>query len=78
MHSRVPEQDGAGKAISVVQLILFLAMFIGIYVFVRQYVQSFFLRVLCLIGDYIVCSLILFLIFKPLSDKAAESLRKRK
>ena len=78
MNIQLPESDGIGKAFAAVQLVVFLAMFIGLYVFVRQYVGSFILRVLCFIGVYIVCSLISFCVLKPLADKAANALRNRK
>jgi hypothetical protein len=53
-------------------------MFIGLYVFVRQFAGSFIIRALFFIGVYIVCSLISFCVLKPLADKAANALRNRK
>ena len=78
MNIQLPESDGIGKAFTAVQLVIFLAMFIGLYVFIRQYAGSFLMRALCFIGVYIVCSLISFCVLKPLADKAANALRNRK
>ena len=78
MNMQLPESDGIGKAFAAVQLVIFLAMFIGLYVFVRQFAGSFIIRALFFIGVYIVCSLISFCVLKPLADKAANALRNRK
>ena len=77
MKIEVPQQDRAGRLFSTLQFIVFLAMMIGIYLFLRRYVHAWYLRLLCLIADYIVCALISYCVLKPLSDKAAESMRKR-
>lgn len=78
MNFNLPQQDGPAKIFSVLQLIVFLAMFIGIYLFLRRLTDSTLLRIVFLIADYAVCSLISFCVLKPLSDKAAAELRKRK
>ena len=78
MNFNLPQQDGPAKILSVLQLIVFLAMFIGIYLFLRRLTDSTLLRIVFLIADYAVCALISFCVLKPLSDKAAAELRKRK
>lgn len=78
MNLNLPQQDGPAKLFSVLQLVVFLAIFIGLYLFLRRLTDSTWLRIVFLIGDYIICSLISFCVLKPLSDKAAASLRRRK
>ncbi len=78
MKLNLPEQDQPAKIFNTLQYVVFLAMFIGIYLAARRYVHAWYLRALCLIADYIVCALISFCVLKPLSDKAAESLRQKK
>ncbi len=77
MKLNLPEQDTPAKIFNTIQFIVFLALFIGIYLFARHFVRSFWLRILCLIGDYVICALISFCVLKPLSDKAAQSLREK-
>ena len=40
MNFNLPQQDGPAKIFSVLQLIVFLAMFIGIYLFLRRLTDS--------------------------------------
>lgn len=78
MNLNLPQQDGPAKFFSALQLIVFLALFIGIYLFLRRLTDSVILRILMLAGDYIVCALLSFCVLKPLSDKAADEVRKHK
>ncbi len=78
MKPNLPEQDRPAKIFNTLQFLVFLAMFIGIYLFVRRFVHAWYLRVLCLIADYAVCALISYCVLKPLSDKAADSIRQKK
>lgn len=78
MNLNLPQQDKPAKFFSVLQLIVFLALFIGLYLFLRRLTDSLILRIFFLVADYIVCALISFCVLKPLSDKAASEMRKRK
>ncbi|MCR5305133.1 MAG: hypothetical protein K6E36_01345 [Oscillospiraceae bacterium] len=78
MNLNLPQQDGPAKFFSILQFIVFLALFIGLYLFLRRLTDSTLLRIVFLIGDYIVCALISFCLLKPLSDKAAAEVRSRK
>ena len=75
---KLPEQDQPAKVFNVMQFVVFAVMFIGIYLFARRFVHAWYLRALCLIADYVICALISYCVLKPLSDKAAESLRQKK
>lgn len=78
MNLNLPQQDGPAKFFSILQLIVFLALFVGLYLFLRRLTDSVILRILILVGDYIICALLSFCVLKPLSDKAADEIRKRK
>ena len=78
MKLNLPEQDQPAKIFNTLQYVVFLAMFIGIYLAARRYVHAWYLRLLCLLADYAVCALISYCILKPLSDRAAEGLRRKK
>ena len=60
---KLPEQDGVGKVSSVIQLICFLVLFLGIYLLLRKVVHAFVLRLLILkpmlrkLKDYMVSRL---------------------
>lgn len=75
---KLPEQDGIGKVSSFVQFLLFLVMFLGIYLLLRKVVHATWLRILILIGDYFVVSLITYLVIRPLAMRAEAALRKHK
>lgn len=70
--------DGAQKFVTILNLIVFLVVFLGLYLIVRQYVQNLFLRILCLAADYSITSLLVYCVIRPLSDKAADALRQMK
>ena len=74
----LPEHDGIGKVSSVIQLICFLVLFIGIYLLLRKVVHAFILRLLILIVDYIVVSLFTYLCIRPLAIRAENAFRKKK
>ncbi len=78
MAFKLPEQDGAGKLSSVIQLILFLVLFMTIYLLLRRVVHSLPLRILILIGDYFIVSLFTYLVIRPLMMRLEAALRKRK
>ncbi|MBP0968471.1 MAG: hypothetical protein J5722_12615 [Oscillospiraceae bacterium] len=78
MAWNIPKQDGIGKAFSVIQLVIFLALFLTVYLLLRKVVHSTLLRVLILIGDYFVVSLLTYLVIRPLMMRAEAALRKRK
>ena len=78
MAWNIPKQDGIGKAFSVIQLVIFLALFLTVYLLLRKVVHSTLLRILILIGDYFVVSLLTYLVIRPLMMRAEAALRKRK
>lgn len=75
---QVPEKDGIGKASAVIQLICFLALFLGIYLPLRKLVHPLFFRILILIGDYIAVSLVTFTVIKPLMERLENGIRNKK
>lgn len=75
---KAEEKDGLGKASAFLQLVCFAAMFLGIYLPLRRVVSPLFFRILILIGDYIVVSLVTFLVIKPLFERIESALRKKK
>lgn len=78
MKLNLPEKDGIGKAFAALQLIVFLVMFLGIYLLLRKVVHALFLRILILLGDYFIVSMFLYLVVKPLCDRAETALRSRR
>lgn len=74
---KIPAQDGIGKASAMVQLICFLVLFVGIYLLLRRVVHAWFLRVLILLADYFVVSMVTFLVIKPAAQKLEDKLRKK-
>ncbi len=71
----VNTMDRAEKFVTVLNCILFLVMFVGLYLMARQFVHNFFLRILCLLADYFVTALVIYCIIRPLSARAAEAIR---
>ena len=51
------------------QLVLFLAMFTGLFLLGCKLFDSFWLRALSLLLAYFISSMLLFLVVKPLFDK---------
>ena len=76
--SQLPEQDSIAKGFSVLQLICFIALFLGIYLPLRKIVHALPLRILILIGDYIIVSLVTFLVIRPLAMHAEAAYRKKR
>lgn len=75
---KLPEQDGVGKVSSVIQLICFLVLFLGIYLLLRKVVHAFVLRLLILIVDYVVVSLFTYVCIRPLAIRAEKAFRSKK
>lgn len=73
----VPEQDRIGKLSSLIQLICFLVLFLGIYLLLRRVVHAWFLRVLILLADYFVVSMITYLVIRPAAQKIEAKFRKK-
>ena len=78
MNFQVPEKDGIGKASAIVQFIIFLVLFIGIYLILRRFIHSKILRFVILIADYFVVSLLVYTFIKPLAEKLEQAIRNRK
>lgn len=78
MAFQLPEQDRIAKVSSVIQLVLFFALLIPIYMVCSPLVHGFFFKLLIFLADYFVVSLFLYLVIKPLAGKIEEKLRSRK
>lgn len=75
---KIPEEmQNMGKLAAFIQLICFLAIFIGIYLLLRQVVHSTILRILILIADYFVTALISYLLIRPAAMKIESKLKKK-
>ena len=74
----LPEKDRIGKISSVIQTVLFFAMLIPIYIVCSGLVRGFWLKLLVFAGNYIVVSLFLYLIIKPMFAIIEDKLREKK
>lgn len=71
MKLNIPQQQSKiEKVFSVLQFLLFLAIFIGLAVLIWKLFGSWWLRIPLLVVDYIVSSLILYCVFRPLAERA--------
>lgn len=71
MKLNIPQQQSKiEKVFSVLQFVLFLAIFIGLAVLIWKLFGSWWLRIPLLVVDYIVSSLILYCVFRPLAERA--------
>lgn len=70
--------DVPQKFVTIVNLIVFLVVFVGLYLIARHFVHNIFLRILCLVVDYFITSMLVYCIIRPLSDKAVASMRNMK
>lgn len=61
------------KLMPVLQFVLFLAIFIGLAVFIWQLTDSWWLRILLLVADYVVSSLLLYCVFRPLAERCVRT-----
>ena len=78
MDFKMPVQDRIGKISSVLQTVLFLVLLISVYFFLSRIVHGFFFRLLLFIGDYIVVSLFMYLVIKPMAEIIENKIRARK
>ncbi len=74
----VPPQDPAGKLFSVLQFLLFLLLFVGLAIWIWRLFDSFWIRIPLLFADYVISSLILYCIFKPVFAFFQNLLAKRR
>ena len=74
----LPEKDGIGKLFAVLQLIVFLVLFIGIFLILCRFFHSLFLRILFFAVDYFAVSMFLYVVIKPLFERAETALRNKK
>ncbi len=71
MKMQIPQQNTPlEKFLNVSQFVIFLVSFFGLAVLIWKLFDAWWLRVLLLIPDYIVSSLILYCVFRPLAEKA--------
>ncbi|MBQ9907276.1 MAG: hypothetical protein IK134_12120 [Oscillospiraceae bacterium] len=75
--AKIPdEMKNMGKLTAVIQLIGFLIVFLAIYLLLRRFVQSLPLRILILIGDYIVTALFSYIFVRPAAQKLENKIKK--
>lgn len=77
MAIKLPQQDKIAKISSLIQLIIFVILFLVIYILLRRVVHSWILRILILIADYAAVSLFVFTVIKPLFEKLEARIRKK-
>ena len=78
MAMKLPEQSGREKVSSVLQLVCFVVIFVLIYLALKRFATHIILWALLLVADYIVTSLIVFLVIRPLFFKIGKNKRKPK
>ncbi len=74
----VKSLDGIQKVVNAINLIFFIAVFIGLYMIVLHFVHNILLRILGFLAVYFVDSMLTYCVLKPLSDRAAAEVRRRK
>lgn len=78
MKIQIPEQNTKmEKLMNVMQFVLFLAIFIGLAVFIWKLTGSWWLRIPLLVVDYMVSSLLLYCVFRPLAERCVKSGREK-
>ena len=70
--------DKSTKVVNTLNFIIFLLLFFGIVSFLWYLFPQILLRILSVIAAYVAASLLTFCIIKPLSERAAASMRNRK
>jgi len=78
MAMKLPEQSGREKVSSVLQLVCFVVIFVLIYLLLKRFATHIILWALLLVADYIVTSLIVFLVIRPLFSGSGKNKRKPK
>lgn len=78
MAMKLPEQSGREKVSSVLQLVCFVVIFVLIYLLLKRFATHIILWALLLVADYIVTSLIVFLVIRPLFFKIGKNNQKPK
>lgn len=74
---KLPVQDGIGKVSTCIQLICFLLLFLIIYLPLRNVVHAWFLRILILLADYAVVSMVTYLVIRPAAEKIEAKFRNK-
>ncbi|MCQ2407889.1 MAG: hypothetical protein MJ065_05110 [Oscillospiraceae bacterium] len=77
MAIKLPQQDRIGKMLSLIQLIIFVVLFLAIYLLLRRVVHLWILRILILLLDYAAVSMIVYVVIRPLFAKIEERIRKK-
>lgn len=77
MAIKLPQQDRIAKISSLIQLIIFVILFLTIYLLLRRVVHSWILRILILLADYIAVSMFVYAVIRPLFAKIEERIRKK-
>lgn len=71
MKLQIPQQNTKlEKFLNVSQFVIFLVCFFGLAAFIWRLFDAWWLRILLLIADYMVSSLILYCVFRPLAERA--------
>ena len=77
MAIKLPQQDRIAKISSLIQLIIFVILFLTIYLLLRRVVHSWILRILILLVDYAAVSMIVYVVIRPLFAKIEDRIRKK-
>lgn len=71
MKMQIPQQNTPlEKFLNVSQFVIFLVSFFGLAVLIWRLFDAWWVRVLLLVVDYVISSMILYCVFRPLAQKA--------
>lgn len=73
MKMQIPQQNTPlEKFLNVSQFVIFLVSFLGLAALIWRLFDAWWLRILLLVVDYFVSSMILYCVFRPLAQKALQ------
>ncbi len=71
MKLQIPQQNTKlEKFLHISQFVIFLVCFFGLAVCIWRMFDAWWVRILLLMADYIISSLILYCVFRPLAERA--------
>lgn len=71
MKMQIPQQNTPlEKFLNVSQFVIFLVSFFGLAALIWRLFDAWWMRILLLVVDYFVSSMILYCVFRPLAQKA--------
>lgn len=73
MKMQIPQQNTPlEKFLNVSQFVIFFVSFLGLAALIWRLFDAWWLRILLLVVDYFVSSMILYCVFRPLAQKALQ------